>query len=76
MTPPKRLKSRHATRKHKIRLRGFHKAAAEGRLGVFVGADLSAANKRRTRQIESVSRHRRWQATLDKEKFFDKVFSN
>ncbi len=33
-------------------------------------------NLRRTRRIESVSRHRRWQATLDKKKFFDKVFSN
>ena len=74
MILPKRLKSQQ--QKHKIRLRGFHKAAAEGRLGVFVGADLSAANKRRTRRIESVSRHRRWQTTLDKKEFFNRVFSN
>jgi len=28
----------------------------------------------RTRRIESVTRHRRWQATLDRERFFDQVF--
>lgn len=33
-------------------------------------------NLRRARRIESVSRHRRWQATLNKKKFYDKVFSN
>jgi len=33
-------------------------------------------NLRRVRRIESVSRHRRWQAALDKKKFFDRVFDN
>ncbi len=28
----------------------------------------------RPRRLESVERHRRWQATLDQEKFFDQVF--
>ena len=28
----------------------------------------------RPRRIESVKRHRQWQATLDRERFFDQVF--
>ncbi len=74
MSPSKRLTLQQ--QKHKIHLRGFHKAAAEGRLGVFVSADLTATNKRRTRRVESVTRHPRGHATLDKKDFFDRVFSN
>jgi len=33
-------------------------------------------NLKHTRRIESVSRHRRWQTTLDKKEFFNRVFSN
>jgi len=29
----------------------------------------------RARRLESVARHRRWQATLDRKRFFDEVFS-
>lgn len=31
-------------------------------------------NLRRAGRLESVKQHRRWQATLDQDKFFDQVF--
>ncbi len=31
-------------------------------------------NLRRARRLESVKRHRRWQARLNKKQFFDQVF--
>lgn len=39
---------------------------------VEAGRFLSLQKKKR---IESVERHRKWQSALDKEKFFDQVFS-
>ncbi len=32
-------------------------------------------NMSKRKRIESVARHREWQKTLDKEQFFDEVFS-
>jgi len=33
-------------------------------------------NLKRSRRLESVARHRRWQSKLNKEAFFDRVFDS